>query len=253
MYEFLAESIQAFEEEKRDERTQRMRESIVMNIKTSPAIQPLVPLYLRYIIKEISQSQSPTKIVSLPQLAMTLLSNKLLNLEPYLSHFTSIALTLLLTPPPKNYEQRIYEMGTSFLKSIIHRFQENYKDYHLKIAESLATYLFTDGHPLSTKYGAVLGLEALGHEVIQTYLLPNLPQFFDEFKLYLTDEQASNRKQAIKLKNLLYRVCTIAFHIITGEHDPTSSPSLDPSTAALFREIASFFGYSDFYLFAAAK
>lgn len=209
--------------------------SVLSDIGQHQAVQPLIPLYMRYFRKMLLTNPSVNMITRIIKIIYYLLLNQTLNLDPYIQNFTSIILTIYLSP---NNSIEQYHL----IENIVARYNDN--DFKLKIAENLANYVFSSSPSLTSKFGALNGIQELGLEVFKLYLLPNLTQILNDLKVQINDtnESYETRLQVSKLKNLLFQMCVKAFN---GEAQPITKSIED-----LYSSVAQHFGYDSFYVFA---
>ena len=228
-------------------------------LQNSPVVQPIIPLFIKYIFKNINNDQFKLDsnlrwFSNVIRLIHMLLGNRYLELEPYISHFTSIAITLLLYDYKENefgFEQNFRQLSRNLLSSIVNIYERSNHDYRIRIAESLISCLLTENMPLNSKYGALFALEEFGRDVIEQFLLPNLPQVLEELKKKQEGcIEGKERLQIVDMKNLIYQISAKAFSQITEESRQKGNIiSLKKEHAAIFNDIASYYGYSNFYIF----
>lgn len=210
---------------------------ILEEISNYPAVQPLVPLYMRYFRKMLA-TNSLDNSLRMIQIINALLHNQTLNLDPYIQNFTSIVLTLYLSP---NLICNDISQNHC-LENVVSRY--NSKEFKFKIAESLTNYVFSSSPSINSKYGALLGIQELGQEVFKLYLLPNLTHVLEDLENKLNDqsERYEIRFQVSKVKNLLFQMCVKAFN---SEPQPIAK-----SMEEMYTNVAKYFGYDNFYIFA---
>lgn len=227
LFKFFNSSVDIQNEEKYSQ--------ILTEIAQYQAMQPLVPLYMRYFRKMLLTNPSNKMIARIVNIIYSLLRNRTLNLDPYIQNFTSIILTIYLSP---NYQDEQCHL----IENIVARYNDN--DFKLKIAESLANYVFSSSPSLTSKYGALNGIQELGLEVFKLYLLPNMTQLLNDLKAQLneTTDNLETRLQISKLKNLLFQMCVKSFN---SETQPIAK-----KMEYLYTSIAQHFGYDSFYVFA---
>lgn len=219
-----------------DEHDNSQFQQIMSEISQHQAMQPLVPLYIRYFRKVLSNNPPTHEISKIISIINSLLHNQTLNLDPYIQNFTSIILTIYLSQNNSSLEK------LHLIENIVSRYND--KDYRYKIAENLANYVFSSSPSLTSKFGALTGIEELGLDVFKLYLLPNLTQILDDLKAQMnnTNENFEIRLQVSKLKNLLFQMCVRSFN---AEQQP-----IDKSMEDLYSSVAQHFGYDSFYVFA---
>jgi transcription initiation factor TFIID subunit 6 len=76
------------------------------------------------------------------------------------------------------------------------RYGRQYHTLQPRVARTLLRAFLDPAKPLTTQYGAIKGLAALGHQVIQHLLLPNTRQYGALIEPALLDERNERRQEA---------------------------------------------------------
>ena len=72
--------------------------------------------------------------------------------------------------------------ATQLLATLLHRFGVKYQDLQPRVTQTLLEALHDKRKPLSTHYGALLGLTVLGHQIVHALLMPSLPEYLDALR-----------------------------------------------------------------------
>jgi hypothetical protein len=219
------------------------------DLSVSPAIQPLIPHYLRYITSLLTQPGASDLQRSL-DLARAIFCNPNIDCEPFLPIFETIALTLILEPrfpQPADGDWALREAGADFLAVIVTKFAGQYPDLKDKIAEKLMIALFGEGVALTSQYGAAIGCYALGPEIAKKFLLPNLPPILEMLRMWLESEDGEQRLQSSRLKSVLQRICmNLLAGDATGAVIHGMDRCVDRGTAEVYDLLIEFFGFMPF-------
>ena len=72
--------------------------------------------------------------------------------------------------------------ASQLLATLLHRFGAKYQDLQPRVTQTLLEALHDKRKPLSTHYGALLGLTVLGHQIVHALLMPSLPEYLDALR-----------------------------------------------------------------------
>lgn len=216
-------------------------DDIIRNaLQISSAIQPLVPLYLRYFIanlqKPLKDRFPPEKIY---KIVLALLFNPNIDINPHIQNFTSIALTLLMSVKVDDSTSII--RIANLLVQIVTRYKN--KEFTNKLAENLADLVLSKDSSLPNKVAGMVALRSFGVEMLKIHFIPYAAIFIDGLKSRKVDKFDADAKQQIqRLLELAYEVSVSA---LNAEKRPLSA-----EMQQLYTSIAQKFGYNNFYLFA---
>ncbi|WIA30920.1 hypothetical protein OEZ86_000972 [Tetradesmus obliquus] len=115
------------------------------------------------------------------QLAAALLANPAVHLEHYLQQLLPAVVTCLVTRTlgahPLEDHWGLRRRAAALLASICAAFAAPHHNLAPRLCRVLAGAWLDPGKSLSSKYGAVVGLQALGPQVVRTLLIPHLEPF----------------------------------------------------------------------------
>ena len=118
---------------------------------------------------------------SLMQLASCLVSSPHLHIEPYLHQLMPWILTCLvgrrLCANPLEDHWSLRDFCAKLVAAICSRFGSAYRSLQPRITKTLTRAFLDPRRPLTTHYGAITGLQALGQHVTKTLILPHLPVY----------------------------------------------------------------------------
>jgi len=86
------------------------------------------------------------------------------------------------------------------------RFGEAYPNLQSRIAKTLLRAFLDPNKPLTTHYGAILGLGVLGREVVRSLLIPNVKAYGQLLQPTLGDRNEQKRMEAERVQGALVQV-----------------------------------------------
>jgi hypothetical protein len=217
------------------------------DIAVSPVIQPLIPRYLRYVTSLLA-GPGNRDLQRCLDIARAVFSNPNVNCDPFVQVFETIALTIAIAPrlmQTADDDSAIREAAADFLAVIITRCASQYPDLRQKTAEKLLMTLFSDGAALTSKYGAAMACYALGPDIVQKFVLPNILPLLGAVKTAAESEDGPTRLQAARLRSALERICS---NSLAGDFTGgiRVRAVLDRETAEMHDALVEFFAYRPF-------
>lgn len=157
----------------------QLLQAILASLASDPGLQPVVP----YLVQSIGQGvasglRDVPRLLRLLSAIRALATNPALDLVPYLHQLLPAVLTCLVA-------KRLGEAGESghwevrdCAASVVHGLCSKYRDplHNLqpRIIRTLLKAFRDASKPLTTHYGAVVGLAAMGHLAVREVLVPHL-------------------------------------------------------------------------------
>jgi transcription initiation factor TFIID subunit 6 len=203
---------------------------VLESIKNDIGIQPLIPYFVQFISEEVIKNLKNLNYLKyLMMFIHTLLENEHLNIEPYLHQLMPPVLTCLVgrkicnDPNENHWEVRDYV--ANLVKYICDKFGDSYTSLQPRITKTLAQAFLDNSKPLTTQYGAIVGLGSLGFHVIELLILPNIENYMQTLKpkLYLNsnnnnqnndniESESIQQMEANKCYQALLKICGIYLH-----------------------------------------
>ncbi|CAG8507264.1 4231_t:CDS:2 [Racocetra fulgida] len=144
----------------------KMKVSVLYSLQHDTGLAQLLPYFVRFICEQIGQNiKKNTVLESILEMTDALINNTSLRLEPY---------KFGLDP---EYHWRIRDSAARVLAKICDRFGLEYNTLQPRVIKTLLSALIDQTKTLSTHYGCIVALGALGREVIKTILVPNLKTY----------------------------------------------------------------------------
>ncbi|GLI67285.1 hypothetical protein VaNZ11_011470 [Volvox africanus] len=159
-----------------------MQRAILVTMQTDPGMQQLLPYLTKYVCDDVAAG-----LRHLPRLHMVLrvvqalLLNPSVHLEPYLHQLMPPLLTCCMAkalgPSPTCDHWRLRDSAAALVAQLCSRFGEPFYSLKVKVSKQLLRALLDGSKPLTSHYGAVVGLAALGHATVRLLLLPQLEPY----------------------------------------------------------------------------
>ncbi|CAG8434714.1 7800_t:CDS:2 [Diversispora eburnea] len=173
----------------------KLRVSVLNSLEHDTGLAQLLPYFIQFICEKIGQNIKKNSIIVNSMLNMTdsLINNNSLYLEPYLHHLMPAILTCAVRKKigvdfDKHWETR--ELAAHILAKICDRFGASYNTLQPKIIRTLLSAFTDPSKSLSTHYGCIVAMGALGREVIRSILVPNLKTYSEILSLQKNNREA---------------------------------------------------------------
>lgn len=182
-----------------------LREAALSSLRTDPGLHQLVPYFIQFVAEQITNHlRSIDVLIKMLDVISALYDNKTLFLAPYVHALMPCILTLLLakrigTPIKEASDDTevmellkgqiaVREFASLLLEHVITAFGSSYSTLKPRVTRTLLRALLDSSKPVGTHYGALLGLEKLGPEVMKLVLVGNLKMWY---KLVIEDSDKS--------------------------------------------------------------
>ncbi|RHZ44765.1 hypothetical protein Glove_709g16 [Diversispora epigaea] len=180
----------------------RLRVSVLNSLEHDTGLAQLLPYFIRFICEKIGQNIKKNSIIVNSMLNMTdsLINNNSLFPEPYLHQLMPAILTCVVRKKigvdfDKHWETR--ELAAHILAKICDRFGASYNTLQPRITRTLLSAFTDPSKSLSTHYGCIVAMGALGREVIRSILVPNLKTYSEILSLHKNSPEALRCYNAI--------------------------------------------------------
>jgi len=153
---------------------------VLETLSKEAGFNQLLPYISQLVADEVRKNLKELPLLfSLMQLVQAVLANRAnLHVEPYLHQLMPPILTCLvgksLCHKPSEDHWSLRDMAAETIRIVVNRFGNAYPSLKPRITRTLIHALLDPLKPLTTHYGAIMGLTALGPDAIRTLLLPNL-------------------------------------------------------------------------------
>lgn len=168
-----------------------LREAALLSLRTDPGLHQLVPYFIQFVAEQITNHlRNIDFLITMLDVISALYDNKTIFLAPYVHALMPCILTLLLakrigTPTKEAADDEavlellkgqfaVREFASVLLEHVINAYGSSYSTLKPRVTRTLLRALLDSSKPIGTHYGALLGLEKLGPEVIKLVLVGNL-------------------------------------------------------------------------------
>ncbi|XP_048731992.2 TAF6-like RNA polymerase II p300/CBP-associated factor-associated factor 65 kDa subunit 6L isoform X2 [Ostrea edulis] len=172
----------------------------LQDLRTNPNITSFLPCFVNFIssgVKTISHNVSQMTRLLYTVSAVISNSNLYVEPQPYLNHLVQGVSYCLLEPlaasiNPSNDHWTLRDYAARVLAQIVHTWASPINHLMNTIIRNLKEVLCDHAKPFCCHYGAAVGLQALGPQVIDDVLVPQLPVYWPHLTSVLEDNSFSN-------------------------------------------------------------
>ena len=150
----------------------------LQSLRNDPGLQALLPYLTQFITDEVRRSLKDLPILNaLLSMTAAILSNKQLHVEPHLHLLMPAVITCMVGKQlcKSNLEPHwvLRDRAARLLTFICQRYSAPYSTLQQRITTTLMHAFMDATKPLTTNYGAVVGLSALGLPTVRQLVVPN--------------------------------------------------------------------------------
>eukprot|EP01132_Coremiostelium_polycephalum_P000693 gene693-854_t len=169
-----------------------MFDAAISSLEKDSSLHQLLPYFTNFISVQVTQNLTNLNLLTrLMRMSRAILENKFLRPELYLHQMMPAILTCLvgrkLCSTPQEDHWKLRDFSAQLISFVCRKFGDSYSSLQGRITKTLVQTLHDTSKPLTTHYGAVVGLAGLGRNVIQFLLLPYIPQFYKHLEPELTN------------------------------------------------------------------
>uniref|UniRef100_A0A7S3ZD32 TATA box binding protein associated factor (TAF) histone-like fold domain-containing protein n=1 Tax=Lotharella globosa TaxID=91324 RepID=A0A7S3ZD32_9EUKA len=183
---------------------------MLKSLANDPGLHQLLPYFIQFIADEVVHNLRDLRLLfSLLRMAEALLSSNHLFIEPYLHQLLPSIMTCLVARRlcKKFYEDHwsLRDFAAELIAKICKQFGSTYPDLQPRIANQLIGAFNDATKPLTTHYGAIVGLAALGDRVVEKTLLRHLDNYLNLLnrvfnKRSSKDQRARELQQSVEAR-----------------------------------------------------
>lgn len=159
-----------------------VQEACYESLLHDAGLHQLVPYFTQFIADEVPRYLRCLPVLtSLMRMAHCLLLSEHIHLEPYLHQLMPPILTCLvgkrLCDAATEDHWALRKYAARLVALVCDKFGYAYHTLQPRITKTLSKALLDPWRPLTTHYGAIIGLSSLGHHVTKLLILPHLPYY----------------------------------------------------------------------------
>eukprot|EP00873_Tetraselmis_striata_P024590 jgi/Tetstr1/444854/TSEL_032696.t1 len=163
-----------------DRRNRHLLRAVLASLANDPGLHPLIPYFTAYVTKKVEKNLKSLPMLSIILKVMRcLIVNAHIHIELYLHQLMPALLTCLVAKrlgAPGEDHWALRREAAGLVALICRRFSGAYYNLQPRISRTLLKAVLDPLRPMSTHYGAVVGIAAMGPRVVQVLLLPHLAQ-----------------------------------------------------------------------------
>ncbi|CAG8545355.1 6620_t:CDS:10 [Ambispora gerdemannii] len=159
-----------------------LRNQAFSSLSVDTGINKLLPHFTKLICEKVVENIRNLEVLDyLMNMTKSLLSNETVYLDPHLHQLIPAILTCLVSKRLglRSTEDHwsLREFAAKIIADIIKRYGPAYHTLKPRITKTLIRALLDPNKSFSTQYGAIVGLSALGPEIIKILMLPNIKTY----------------------------------------------------------------------------
>ncbi len=185
---------------------EHLKQAAVTSLKQDTGLHQLVPYLIQFVSEKITHNLKTTDmLMTILSVINALLSNKTIFIEPYIHSLIPCVLTLLLAKkmgsPARDGQTMsitqydIRDFASLILRVICDEYGASYQTLKPRVTRTLLKAFLDTSNPTGTLYGSVLGLKALGPEIIRVVILGNVKLWVEG--VYSRVEDLEDRERLI--------------------------------------------------------
>ncbi|EGC28467.1 TATA-binding protein-associated-factor [Dictyostelium purpureum] len=177
---------------------QKLFNAAIHSLKNDSSLHQLLPYFINFISVQVTQNLTNLNLLmKLMKMSQAILESKHLKPELYLHQLMPPILTCLvgkkLCTSPMDNHWELRDFSAQLVTFICRKFGDSYSSLQSRITKTLVQTLHDTTKPLTTHYGAVVGLSGLGKNVIQFLLLPYISTYYK-----LLEPELNNNSNPLK-------------------------------------------------------
>lgn len=223
-----------------------LQTQVFRSVSKEAGLHQLLPYISQLVAEDVGKSlRNLEQLTSLMRLVGSVLANEeQLHVEPYLHQLMPPILTCLvgksLCHSASQDHWALREYSASLVQAVCSRFGTAYPSLQPRITRTLIHTLLDPLKPLTSHYGAIVGLTALGADTVRTLLAPNLVFYSNLLLPELEHVGTQKAAEAHKCFCALSRAVGLLLH-----HEPFSmAQGNQDGERVQWEELAALFGES---------
>ncbi|KAJ3022342.1 hypothetical protein HKX48_006376 [Thoreauomyces humboldtii] len=165
--------------------SEELRSLAVQSVTKDPGIQPLLPYLIQFVAEQVTHNIRKLHVThAMMRLTRAMLDNPTLFVEPYLHQLVPNILTCMVAKrlcedPTTEDHWSLRTYAAQLASHVCVTYGASYESLQPRVTKTLLRAFLDPLKPLSTSYGGIVGLAALGDEAVKILLVPNVTAFGD--------------------------------------------------------------------------
>eukprot|EP00697_Spironema_sp_BW2_P003425 gnl/Spiro4/14570_TR7852_c0_g1_i1.p1 gnl/Spiro4/14570_TR7852_c0_g1~~gnl/Spiro4/14570_TR7852_c0_g1_i1.p1 ORF type:complete len:564 (-),score=137.22 gnl/Spiro4/14570_TR7852_c0_g1_i1:8-1639(-) len=173
-----------------------LRQSALHSLQHDPGLHQLVPYFSRFVSEKVTHNlRNLDMLFAAVRTAAALIKSAHVGIEPYLHQLMPAILTCVvgkrLCASPSEDHWALRRTAADLVAYVCRRFGHAYHELQPRVTKTLLHALLDPSRPLTTHFGAIVGLCALGHYVVRLLLIPNVTAYYRILEPHLSPPTAS--------------------------------------------------------------
>jgi len=212
-----------------------LRIASLRSVSEEPGLQQLLPYFVRHACDTIAGNlRNHVQLARALQLVGALIVNPNFDLDRYLHQLLPSILTCLvgkrLCRAPSDDHWSLRDYASEIVVNVCSRYAAEYVSLQPRITKTLSDALNDHSKPITTHYGAVVGLSGLGRHVIEPLLLWMLPKYSAILDDELDDRARHSTMRRIELLKmygaLIHAAVAHALELTPQKYEQPGEPVL---------------------------
>ncbi|KAI1314488.1 hypothetical protein EDD11_002105 [Mortierella claussenii] len=159
-----------------------LRATGISSLQNDPGLHQLLPYFVQLVAEKVTQNtRNLPVLIAMMAMVRALLDNDNLFIEPYLHQLMPTVLTCVvgkrLGGSPQEDHWSLRATATDIIITICQKYGTSYHTLQPRVTRTLLRAFLDPEKPLTTHYGAILGLSRMGNEVFKMLVVPNLKTY----------------------------------------------------------------------------
>lgn len=231
-----------------DDANEALRAAAIASLAHDPGLHQLLPYFVQYVAEKVTHNLGDLFVLTtVMQMAAALMDNTNLFIEPYVHQLIPPILTCVVakrlgssSSSSGDASERyghygLRDLAASILGRLCGKFGDAFHTLRPRVAKTLLKAYLDNKKPLTTHYGAIVGLATLGREVVRVLVLPNAKIYELVLKPALAAAAETQREEARRCLDALKRALLLVRdeELPATAADPLRGNSADDVRATL--------------------
>lgn len=206
-------------------------EACLESVAQEPGIAQSLPYFTVFISNTVRQYGRDLPVLfALMRLVSALLDNEALVMERYMHQLLGPVLTCIvgkrLCANPRENHWALRDFTADLIRRICSKFSRHYPDVQSRVTKTFLQALGDPQKPLTTHYGAMVGLGCLGQHVVDSFLKRRLKDYTIRITALLNEPRlkAARRFEAAKVYGAILWAVSVPKVMPSSLYPPSEEP-----------------------------